>query len=168
MAAWTPRERAALEHEHLAAAAFLGRRAEHPHGEPEVVRHCGQREPGSDSSGGNDVVAAGVPDVRQRVVLRAHGHDQLPVAYLGLERRRQVVDALVHGEPPGTQGLGDGPGRCGLREAQFGRGVDRVAQRDELVQVPVDDRGGCFLGRRGGNRRYGHLLNHRHHVAGSD
>ena len=33
-------EGAALEHEHLAAAALLGRGAEHAHGEPEVVGHA--------------------------------------------------------------------------------------------------------------------------------
>ena len=96
------REGATLEHQHLAAPALLGRRAEHAHAEPEVVRHGGQRQPGPDSRGGNDVVPARVPDVGQRVILGAHGHDQLSVTTPGLECGRQVVDALAHGEATGA------------------------------------------------------------------
>jgi hypothetical protein len=70
-------EGTAFEHQHLSSSALLGRRAEDAHGQPDVVRDRGQREPGANGGSGNDVVAAGVTDLRQRVVLRAHGDDEL-------------------------------------------------------------------------------------------
>ena len=45
IAAWTSSKAPALEHDHLAAAALLGRRPEHPDGEPELVGHAGQARP---------------------------------------------------------------------------------------------------------------------------
>jgi hypothetical protein len=72
-------EGAALEHQHLAPAAFLGRSAEHADGQPELVRHRGQGQSSPDSRCRNDVVPARVPDVGQRVVLGTEGHDQLSV-----------------------------------------------------------------------------------------
>ena len=73
-------EGAAFEHEHLAPAALLGRRAEHADRQAELVGHRGQRQAGPDGGGGDDVVPAGVPDVGQGVVLGADGDDELPVA----------------------------------------------------------------------------------------
>ena len=64
-------EGAALEHQDLAAAALLGRRAEHLHGQPEVVGERGEREAGAGGRGGDDVVAARVADPGQGVVLGA-------------------------------------------------------------------------------------------------
>ena len=93
-------EGAALEHEDLAAAALLGRRAEHADGEPEVVGHLGQRQAGPDGGRGDDVVAAGVAHVGERVVLGADRHDELARPGPRLERGRQVVDALSTSSPP--------------------------------------------------------------------
>ncbi len=55
-----PVEGAAIEHEDLPAAAFLGGGAEHGDGEPELVGQAGQA--GADGGGGDDVVAAGVAE----------------------------------------------------------------------------------------------------------
>ena len=51
-------------------------------------------KPGPHRARGDDVVAAGVPDVGQRVVLGADRDDQLAVARPGLECGGDVVDAL--------------------------------------------------------------------------
>ena len=53
-------EGAALEEQDLAAAALLGRRAEHGDGEAEVVGHAGQGHPRPERRGGDEVVPAGV------------------------------------------------------------------------------------------------------------
>ena len=37
----------AFDHEDLAAAPLFGRRPDHLHGDPEVVGHSGERDPGS-------------------------------------------------------------------------------------------------------------------------
>ena len=52
------------------------------------------------AAGGDDVVAAGVTDPGQGVVLGAEGDGQRPVPGRGLESGRQVADALGHGEAP--------------------------------------------------------------------
>ena len=76
MAACTSSNDPALEHGDLAAAALLGRVPEHPHGEAQLVGHLGQSEAGPDGRGGDDVVAAGMADAGEGVVLGADGHDQ--------------------------------------------------------------------------------------------
>ncbi len=53
-------EGAALEHEHLAAAALFGGCPEDAHGQAEVVGHRGQGQAGAHGHGGDDVVSAGV------------------------------------------------------------------------------------------------------------
>ena len=140
-------EGAALEHEDLTAAAFLGGSAEHADGEPEFVRHRGQGQSGPHRRGRDDVVPAGVADGGQRVVLGAHGDHQFPFSGPRLECRRQVIDALVHGKAARTECLRHGSSGGSLPEAQLRCGVDRVAQCNELVQMPIDDCGGSPLGR---------------------
>ena len=80
MAAWTPSKAPRSEHQDLAAAALLGRGAEHPHREPDVVRHRGEGQTRTDSGGRNDVVPAGMTDGGQRVVFGAEGHHELALA----------------------------------------------------------------------------------------
>ena len=140
-------EGAAFEHEDLAAAALLGGGAEHADGEPELVGHGGQGQPGPDRGGGDDVVTAGVADVGQGVVFGAHGHDELAVTSPGLERRRQVVDAFVHWSPPARRASATARAEVVSPKQSSGVAVDRMAQRDELVEVSVDGRGRGFLGR---------------------
>ena len=73
-------ERAAFEHEDLAAAALFGRRADDRDRDAELVDERREREPGADGGRGDDVVPARVPDARQRVVLRADREVQRAVA----------------------------------------------------------------------------------------
>ena len=64
-------ERSGLEQQHFSAARFLGGRPEQHHRQPELVGHLGQRQRGADRGRGDDVVPAGMPDLRQRVVFGA-------------------------------------------------------------------------------------------------
>ena len=86
-------EGAPLEHEDLAAAALLGRGAQHLDGEAQVVGHLGQGQAGTDGGGGDDVVAAGVADAGQGVVLGADGDGERPRAGGGHEGGGQVAHA---------------------------------------------------------------------------
>ncbi len=81
MAASSPSNAPRSSIKDLAAAALLGRCAEHGDREPEVVGEPGQSEPGADRGGGDDVVPAGVADPGQRVVLRADRDVQRPRAH---------------------------------------------------------------------------------------
>ena len=140
-------EGAAVQHEDFAAAPLLGGRAEHPHLQAYVVGHRGQGQPGPHGARRDDVVAAGVAHVGQRVVLGAHGDDQVAVTRPGLQCRGDVVDAFGDREPARTERLGHGVGRPGLVEAQLGRRVDRVAEGDQLGQALRYDRCRSVLGR---------------------
>ena len=71
-------EAAPLHHEDLPAAALLCRCAEHAHCDSELVRKRSQREGGPDRGRCDDVVPAGVADLRQRVVLRADCDGERP------------------------------------------------------------------------------------------
>ena len=58
------------------APALLGRGAQHPHGDAQLVGQSGQPQPGTDRRGGDDVVAAGVTDTGECVIFGAHGDHQ--------------------------------------------------------------------------------------------
>jgi hypothetical protein len=82
-------EGAPVQHERSCPAPLLGRRAEHPDLQADLVGHGGQGQPGPHRARRDDVVPAGVAHVGQRVVLGAHGDDQLAVTGPGLERGRE-------------------------------------------------------------------------------
>jgi hypothetical protein len=129
MAAWTSSKAPSSSMSDLAAAALLGRRAEHPHRQAERRRPPRPGPARPPRGGGDDVVPAGVADVGQGVVLGADGHHQRPGPTRRLEarwacRRRPVGDR----EPAGPQRLGRPWPRPGLVEAQLGRRMDRVAE----------------------------------------
>ena len=121
-------EGAALEHEDLAAAALLGRGAEHPDAESDVVGDRGQGQPRADGRGRDDVVPAGVAHVGQSVVLGADRHHELARPDVGLEGRGEFVDPLVDLEPARPQRLRHGLRRRGLVVAELGMGVDEMAE----------------------------------------
>jgi hypothetical protein len=128
-----PVEHALFKHQDLAAAVLLGGRAEYLDREAEVVRHRCEQPPGGHRGGRDDVVAAGVPDVRQRVVLGEQADDQLAAAVPGGQRGRQAADSQPHREPGCFQRGGDPGARAVLGEGHLGIGVDGVAQPHCLV-----------------------------------
>ena len=150
-------EGAGLDQLDLAAAALLGRRAEHAHGAGDAVLLQRRRdaEPGRDAGGGDQVVPAGVADQRQRVVLAEHrdGGPAAVAAWRGHGFERGLDPVGRAGDPP-----------AGAFEEGGQRGV-RVPFLVVLLRVRVDveaeraqrrggcgDRGGCGLLRRGHRR----------------
>jgi hypothetical protein len=133
-----PVERAPVQQEELAAAALLGRGPHHGHREPEVVGERGQPHPGARRRGGDDVVAAGVPDAGQRVVLRAHRDVQRPRADRRLEGGGELGHAAFDREPGGVHRLGQPGAGLLLLEAELRVGVDAMTERDQLAGVLLD------------------------------
>ena len=85
-------ESAPADHDLLAAAPLLGRGPHQRQGAPYGGRHRGCGQPGPQPGRGDDVVAAGVADVGQGVVLAQHRH-RGPVAYPGVESGVEPVGA---------------------------------------------------------------------------
>ena len=129
------RERAPLQQQNLAArvADFFRGGAEYADGQTHVVGHCGRGERGADRGRGNDVVAAGVADTGQAVVLGADRDVQRAAAGTRHERRGQVVHAGLHAEARLVERLRQPSRGFFFFEAQFGMGVDAVAEGDQSV-----------------------------------
>ena len=127
-------EEAGVDQVDLAAAALLGGRAEQRHGQVELVGDGGQPDGRAQRGRGDDVVAAGVAHVGQRVVLGA----EAPRAAI---RTRAVARNAVGrpatprstSKPAGLGGGGDRLGALELLVAQLGVGVHEVAELDEVA-----------------------------------
>ncbi len=95
---------------------------------PSVVGHFGRREGRANGRCGDDVVAAGVADAGKAIVFGANADVQRPGSGAGAERRWEVGNAFLHCETGVGQKLTE-PGRGLLFfEAQFGMGMDAVAE----------------------------------------
>jgi hypothetical protein len=73
-------EHAGLGEQDLAAAALLGRRADDQHAPGKALAAPGEGEAGAERARGDDVVAARMPDTRQRVVLGQDGQRRARLA----------------------------------------------------------------------------------------
>jgi hypothetical protein len=100
-------EAAALEQLDLAAPAFLDGGAEHREGQAEVVDEGRQCERGASGDGGDQVVAACVPEAGQGVVFGAQRDVQVATADPGGERGVEVAEAFGDVEPVVRQLSGD-------------------------------------------------------------
>ena len=136
-------EGAPLEHEDLAAASFLGRGSQHPHRDPQVVGHPGQRRARPDGGGGDHVVTAGVADPRQGVVLGADPDGQRAPARGGDEGGGEIADPRLHVESGVRQRLCHPTGGPLLLEGQLGMGVDGVGQLDQARRRGLHLAPGC-------------------------
>ena len=140
-------ERPALEHHDLAAAPLLRRRAEQRHGEAEVVGDPSQREGRSDRRRRDDVVAAGVTETGQRVVLGAEHHVERAGARGGPHRRLEPEVDGFDVEACRRHGLAHPRRGSVLLPRDLGMGVQPVAQRQQRVAARGDV-GGHGLARR--------------------
>ncbi|WP_371801297.1 hypothetical protein OHA38_37365 [Streptomyces sp. NBC_01732] len=131
-------EGAAFEHQHLAASLLLGRGAEELHPAAEFVGDRGQRDRRARTGGADDVVPAGMADLGQRVVLRAHPDRQVTTAVLGGQRRRQIAHRAIHGETGVLQQYREPFGGPGLRERDLRIVVQRVAELQKPAPVRVE------------------------------
>ena len=138
-------EVAGVDEVDLAAAAFLGRRAEQGDRDVQLVGDGAQADGGAQRRRGDDVVAAGVTDVGERVELGAV-HD-VQVAARPWWRERRWADRRCRArrrKPAPSANVGDGAGAFELLVPEFGVRVDEVAECDQLVAVALDGAGGDF------------------------
>jgi hypothetical protein len=138
-------EQAVLDHDRLAAATFLGRRAQEHDLARELAGDRGQPDRRPDTGRGHRVVAAAVAQTGQRVVL---GEDADPWRRpapatapdrpdRGRQRSGRVLDLVA----VAAEGLGDPARGLDLPERRLGRRVDPVAEVEDLVTGRLD-RGG--------------------------
>ena len=127
-----------LGHEDLAAASLLTRRA-HDH-DPSAggVGEGGGGQAGPEPGGGDDVVAAAVPDAGQGVVLAEHGDRRPLAAGASCEGGLQTEGAALHVEAGVGEGSAEDVGREALLEQQLGPVVDAMGRLDEVVGPAVD------------------------------
>ncbi len=140
-------EDAGIEHGDLAAAALFGRRADDPHRESEILGAAQERDAGPHRRGGDQIVAAGVTDFGQRVVLSADAEDHRARARLGDEGGFHPGRAASNLEAGLGQRLCRPRAGPLLFEGQLGVVVDGAAELDKGVQPGVDGAGGGGLGR---------------------
>ena len=126
-------ERPGLQHQCLAAAGLLGGSSQQRHRQAQVVGHLGQRQRGAHRRRGDDVVAARVADLGQRVVFGADPDDQRSAAEVGAKGGVQARG----GRGDLETALGDQRLRLGAAavfvERQLRLGVDGVGQLDQIA-----------------------------------
>ena len=139
-------EGACVDQPQLAAAALLRGRSDHGHPAAELVGQCSRRQPRPQPGGGDDVVAAGVPDGGQRVVLAQDGDRRTGGAGMGLERGVDAPRGAGDAEALILEYLSQQVVGEAFLVAQLGPGVDLVGQVDQDVAAPVDLGGQAGLG----------------------
>ena len=131
-------EGAPADHELLASAALLGRRAENGDTPPERFSHSGRRESGAEPRSGDHVVAARVTDPRQCVVLAAHRNGRARGSDSGVEGSRHVVRPAVDGQPLSFDGVGEDLVGMMLLEPEFRVCMQRVRDLQQLRSQALD------------------------------
>jgi hypothetical protein len=125
---------ATLEHLNFAAGVthFLGGRPQDCDRQTDVIRDPGEGYTRARRGRGDNVVAAGMTDSGQRVVLGANGYVQRTAAGPSYESGRKVCDSAFHLEPGIAHHFAH-PGACELLfKAQFRMGVDPMTKSKEL------------------------------------
>ena len=135
-------EPAALEQQDLPAAVLLGRRPDDSDGETDLIGDPRRSQRGAERHRRDHVVAAGVADARQRIVLGAERDMERAVSLTGPERGVQPAEGLLDREACVSQEPGAPGGRLLLLEREFGMCVDPVAQVHQR-RAPVLDRFTC-------------------------
>ena len=132
-------ERARPKHDLLASPALLGGGSHDGHPPAGLAGQGGQGEACAQARRGDDVVAAGVADPGEGVVLAHHrDHRSVTVAGAGLEGGVEAVGVALHGQAVVGQHLGEQVVRMLLLEAQLGPGVDAVRHVEQLGSQAID------------------------------
>jgi hypothetical protein len=119
-------EDSGVEQQHFSAAELLGGCAQQGNRQAQLVGDLGQCQRGAHCRRGDDVVAAGMTDSGQRVVLGAHADGQGTAAEVGAKSGVQSTGRLGDLETPlSHQRLGLGATAM-LGERQLRFGVNRV------------------------------------------
>ena len=124
-------EGARVDEPQLAATGLLGGRAQDGDAQAELLGHGSEREARADAGRRDDVVAAGMPDLGQRVVLDADGDVQGTGAGPADDRGGHAGDASLDLEAARDQPFRHPAGCQGLLEPDLGVGMDPVAQPNE-------------------------------------
>ena len=132
-------EPAAIEKDRLAVALLLGRGPDHRNPEPELARDLTETDRDADRGRRDQVVAAGVPDLRKRVVFRADGEMEVSGARPAYESGREITRASLDREPGVFERLGEPSRRARLGEAELRIRVNLSAELDEARRM-LDDR----------------------------
>ena len=133
-----PLEEPGLDHEDLAAAALLGRRAQDAHPSAGLVSERRGGQASTQSSCRDHVVAARVADPRERVVLQQDADIRPVMAGRRHERRLEVGGVAARCESLGLEHLGQQVVGVTLLEAGLGLGPDPVGDVEEHLGATVD------------------------------
>ena len=132
-------ERAGARHHFLAAALLLRRCAEKRDGAGQLILHVVQGERRAQGGGGDEVVATGVADAGQGVVLGQHGDVAATGAETRLKGRRQTVGAALGGQAKALGGVREQGAGAGFVEGELRVGVDVVGDSQQRVGVFVHE-----------------------------
>ena len=129
----------------FATAAFLRRGADNADASPQLVGQNGRGQPGTQSGGGDDVVAAGMPDLGQGVVLADHRNMGPGASCRGYERCVQVKCRPLHVKPFVLQDAAEQIVGGVLLKAEFRGLVDLVGDAEQTGCSGIDLRGHLLL-----------------------
>ncbi len=116
---------------------LFGRRADHADGQAEVGSHAGRRDSGPGTHRRDDVVAAGVTDAGQGVILGADGDVQRAVAGARDECGREAADASLNLKPRVRQKFAEPRGCLLFLEPEFGVCVNPMTEGDQAAAYLV-------------------------------
>ena len=131
-------ERAVAQHEDLPAAALFGRGAQDPQATAELLCERRGGQAGTEPGGGDDVVATGVADARQGVVLADHRDGGALGADARAERRVEPVRVARRRDAVGLEHVAEQVVRVVLGEAQLRVVEDAVGHVEQELGAAVD------------------------------
>src|SRR6266542_83664 len=119
----------------ISASTLLGRRADHQDVPGERIARTGERQPGPERAGRDDVVATAVADVRQRVVFGQDRDTRPRLGPLQLSAKGgfEAANAPFYRKTGPRQVVGQSRAGAELLEGQLGIGVNRVAGGDQMI-----------------------------------
>ena len=111
------------------------------------VGHGGSGDAGTEPGGGDDVVAAGVTDAREGVVLETDRDVGAPAAAPSDERGVEAERVALRADPLLVERVAEQVVGVAFLEVELGVRVDQVRDLDQPVGAPVDLGGHRFLDR---------------------
>src|SRR3989441_3080989 len=135
-----PCERAALEHQDLPAPALLGRRPQHEHLPSKSGCHRRQAYTGAQRGRADQIVAAGMPDLGEGIVLRqeCNSGPARSGSDFGPECRGQVGDAALHRKPVLFQRVGQPLRSLHFLERDLRRRMNPAAEINQFFRRAVN------------------------------
>ncbi len=139
-------ERPLLGQDDLASATLFAGGTQDDHGPAQLLGDRRRSDPGTDAGGADDVVAAGVPDAGEGVVLAQHRDPWPTAADDRFERRVHAVRPAGDGDPGAFEHRAQHLVGMVLLESQLGVFVDAVRRLEQRGSVLGDDGVDAVLG----------------------